>query len=542
MKAFSIILLLLLIASLSGLIHIGIVHASSSTLLHVNHGASSPFQNYISDSSGNLVHLTGINYGDIPSGDPRYSNALSPSAAAANIKADGFNAVRLVVEWGAVETGTSSTFSYNLDSSSTFYARLQALTGSPNHLYVIIKLHADSDSSTNSAWGTNLARILGSAYCNPSTGTYYSTKMADSFYNTAYTSQYSAQQHFQQLWNQIASITSNNQYVVGYDFLNEPTRPYSYNNSLGTCTNSNQYSESDAQIRSEWHARINDLIANLRCSGVNTSTCSNLADNRMYFIEEAPFFSYYGGSGSLTFTPYTDTTLGYDNTISSVHFYRDEYPYYPNSGSYIACSSNPSDLASFWGNTATSSNNGPPSCTTAGASTVPLWAGVAQSSFPNQAFDVGEYGNIFDTNTTAPGVNDNQGVINQYGTSNYDWIVKSTNMFTFTQGTVGNTYYAQGSDVYPPANPNWQTILAHSPDLIPYATQGSINLAPGASTSVPALITGIDGFSGTVSFSATSSYSGITTTFTSNSMTISSPGGTASNSLSITVSSSTPTG
>src|SRR2546425_12434188 len=66
----------------------------------------------IVDANGHEVTLVGLNYGDHPVNVPALTG--DPVVDASKIKGMGFNAVRLVTEWGALENSSSpSDISYN---------------------------------------------------------------------------------------------------------------------------------------------------------------------------------------------------------------------------------------------------------------------------------------------------------------------------------------------------------------------------------------------------------------------------------------------
>jgi len=337
----------------------------------------------IVDANGHEVTLVGLNYGDHPVNVPALTG--DPVVDASKIKGMGFNAVRLVTEWGALENSSSpSDISYNEGNLTLLSRRVDALTS--QGLYVIIKLHADADKSYDYQ---NLLRFLGtSQYCNVK-GDYIS-KMGDKFFLTNSTVKTSSFYHLTQLWLRISRMTANNPLVVGYDFFNEPT---------------NCSTTPPSAIRAAWHSRIGELLRALRGQG----------DNRMAYIQEAPFFGYYGG-GKVLYTPYSDPL---SNTVSSIHWYRDEYAVPLRS--WQACSGDLQTLTNYYSNV-----TGPSGSL---CSNVPLWAYQAQENFTNQAFDIGEFGANWGNN---PGDVDDQ------------WINNSTLLFR-EQHLTGWFYWSSSS-------------------------------------------------------------------------------------------------
>src|SRR6266446_2312739 len=341
----------------------------------------------IVDANGHQVTLIGLSYGDHPRNLPALTG--DPVADALRIKNMGFNAVRLVKEWRALENSSSPRdISYNGDNITLLSKQIDALTG--QGLYVIIKLHADADNSYDNQ---SLMRFLEpSQYCN-AYGDYLS-KMSDTFFMTNSSLTTSGFYHLTQLWLKISHITSTNPLVVGYDILNEPV---------------NCSTTSPPIIRAAWHSRIGELIKAFR----------EAKDNRIVFVQEAPFFSYYGGgTGGAVFSPYSDPL---SNTVSSIHWYRDEHSV--RSRSWQACSGDLETLQKYYGN---GNVTGP---SVSNCSSTRIYAYQAQQNFPDQAFDIGEFGAIWGNNP---------------GDVNEQWIVNSTLLFRQRQLT-GWFYWSSNS-------------------------------------------------------------------------------------------------
>ena len=322
------------------------------------------------DSAGNKFTMIGFNYGDIPENFKSGSYATD----AQNIKNAGFNTVKLVKEWGALENSSSpSVFTYNNDEFTEMMNQIGNLT--QQGVNVVVKIHADSDTHLN---GQHLKQFLGSQYCATSP---YSSDFTRIFYNTSYlTDDASGHSHLLKLWLKISQMTRNNSRVIGLDIMNEPT----------TCSRNVNVS-----IQKEWHQRINEIVQVLRSDG----------DNRIIFAEEAPFFEYYQN-----FIGWNDSKI-----VSSIHWYRAAYK--TKAGSYQACLSDPQSLQHYWGNIEHSGTK---------CSDVALWVEQAQQKYPNQLFEVGEFGNIYENNP---------------GDINQQWIRNSVDLFK-AKNMVGWFYWS----------------------------------------------------------------------------------------------------
>ncbi len=473
------VLIIALLVSYEGgwipLLHSGPDDGPTVSALHVD-GAK------IVDTSGQQITLVGLNYGDHPMNTPAMTG--DPANDASKIKAMGFNAVRLVKEWGALENSANpSVISYNQSSLTSLSEQVDALTS--QGLYVIIKLTADGDNSYDY---NNLQNFLGSSqYCDSMND--YVSKMGDSFYLTSSSAKASGFYHLTQLWLKISGMTANNPLVVGYDLLNEPT----------TCPNSPQ---SPSAIRAAWHARVGELLNSLRKAG----------DNRIAYVEEAPFFAYY----SAGFTPYSDPL---SNTVGSIHWYRNEYPV--PSKSWQACSGNMTTLTGYFGNV-----TGP---STSQCSNAPIWAYQAQQKFPRQAFDIGEFGAIWGN---SPGDVDEQ------------WINNSLLLFR-NQHLTGWFYWGSNSTGtwIPDITGNFTMTLSQTAVTLnpPSGSSSTTNITLAVSTSHPFTTTAMIAFASNDTF--TDSSSGPLIQFDpQTARPASSPGGSVDVTVSVTLGSSIQAG
>ncbi len=297
------------------------------------------------DSSGNNHTMIGINYGDIP----KSFQSGNYTTDALRIKNAGFNTVKLVKEWGALENSLSpSIFTYNYTELQLMMQQINNLT--QNNINVVIKLHADSKIPSHAQ---NLQRFLGSQYCAPPG--VYESEFTTGFYTTSYlASGTTGHAHLTNLWLKISELTRSNPRVIGFDILNEPTY----------CVYTSPYES--AIIHDGWHQRISETTQALRNNG----------DNRIIFAEEAPSFEYY-----IRFKPWSDPKI-----VSSLHWYRAVYQTYSKTGTFAACWSDQQTLQNYWSNV-----SGPLGFP---CSTDPTWIEQAQQKYPNQLFEVGEFGGI----------------------------------------------------------------------------------------------------------------------------------------------------
>lgn len=354
-KKITTILVLLLLPMIPALVLP--VHATTQDALHV---AQAKVQN----SSGKNITLVGLNYGDYPNNVlPNQFNTGSATQDAQNIKNAGFNSVALTIEWGWFELGPSNAYNYNSTYETLVNSRITALTG--QGLYVILRVLADCDSpaTAHPQMCTNIQSVLGSNYCGSSVNK-FKTAMQLPFYTTPRTTQYSGMDHLTQLWQRLSSDTASNSLVVGYDPLNEPT----------FCT-----SGQDVTIQQNWHPRINEMVSVLR----------NAGDNRIIFLEEAPFFDHFGGSALGSGLTYRNTDITFSNYVAVEHYYQSEVSAWP---SWTPCNTTYSFLNDYYGNYAKDQ--------TCSSGKTALYVAQAQAAFPSQAFYIGEFGAI---NGNAPG-------------------------------------------------------------------------------------------------------------------------------------------
>ncbi len=329
------------------------------------------------DQSGSGVTLVGMNYGD----HPRNFKSADFSADAKRIREAGFTSVMFTKEWGSLENGKDpSDFSYNETEMLTMMQQIGNLT--ENGINVVIKLHADYDKEKN---GKNLQQFLGNQYCNQPGN--YSSRFSENFYNTSYLKdKATGQSHLLSLWLKISQMTRNNPNVIGFDLMNEPTY-CEYEYKVGT------------RVHDGWHDRVSEIIEALRKDG----------DNRIVFVEEAPFFEFYS-----RFKPWTDPKV-----VSSIHWYRGVQDH-TETGSYRACWSDYSTLSGLWSDT---DAPGLEACTNSA-----MGIKQAQEKYPDQLFMVTEFGDIFG---------------NKAGDGNETWINNSVRLFK-DSGVIGWFYWSSG--------------------------------------------------------------------------------------------------
>ncbi|MCL5317470.1 MAG: cellulase family glycosylhydrolase [Thaumarchaeota archaeon] len=331
----------------------------------------------VDTSTGGRFTMVGLNYGDIP------ENFISGNYAtdALNIKSAGFNTVKLVKEWGSLETSASpSVFTYDSAAMQNMMDQINALT--QQGINVVVKIHADSDTASHAQ---NLNNFLGSQYCAPANS--YASDFSTNFYTTSIlTDGTTGAAHLTNLLLKISQLTRSNPRVIGFDVMNEPTY-CSYTSSTVS-----------SSIRTGWHQRIAEIAQALRSNG----------DNRIIIAEEAPMFEYYSN-----FVSFNDPKI-----ISSVHWYRAEYK--TSSGTWAACWADLATLQGYWGSTGRTGSQ---------CSSVPLQIAQAQQKYPNQLFEVGEFGNIY--GNTAGGLDD-------------QWIQNSIKLFQ-AQNVVGIIYWSSST-------------------------------------------------------------------------------------------------
>ena len=160
--------LLLVVVSVLVIASVGVGPASTSTTaapapslpallpLHATHGADAQ----IFDSEGRQVLLRGVNLSAL--GDYYLPNPVYPAPVPlqpddfANIAAQGFDVVRLLVSWSALEPERGVIDQSYLDSIRSAVAGAKQ-----NGLYVVIDMHQD-------AWGKYIASPPGTI-CAPGT-------------------------------------------------------------------------------------------------------------------------------------------------------------------------------------------------------------------------------------------------------------------------------------------------------------------------------------------------------------------------------------
>ncbi|HVH15540.1 MAG TPA: cellulase family glycosylhydrolase [Candidatus Angelobacter sp.] len=363
----------------------------------------------ILDSSDRIMTLVGMSYGDYPNDvSPNRFNTGSVSQDALNIRNAGFNMVTLVEEWGHLESSSSaSVFTYDSAAETQMLDRINALTRLG--IYVMVQLRADNDTSTSTQYDTGLARnrlnaFLGPGqYCNP--GGDFLSELSDTFYSvTPAQNSTGGMAHLTRLLLEISRITANNSLVVGYDPMDAPTR----------CP---VHSLASSQIRADWHAQLNTMINTVRAAG----------DDRIFFVEEAPFFEYYGQDS--TGVTFTNTDISDRNWASSLQYYKGEYSRAGRSG-WLPCYGDYPTLLGYWNTTAATSD---PNCNYPPGGSAPvasLWVGMAEKQYANQAFFVGEFGDIYGNNA---------------GDLGQSWNINATRLFMNDPQIAGWSYWAQGS-------------------------------------------------------------------------------------------------
>lgn len=310
---------------------------------------------------------------------------------------------------------------------------------------------------------TNLHNFLGNQWCDAQPASAngwkedYRSAFNDAFYTNPASPGYAVGNgidHLTKLWQQISNLFQNNNNVIGYDLLNEPTRPTATgpNNDIssGRCVQTSQPACtttpcSAGTIVTQYQSRASEIMQMFRGTGPDHP----VADNHVVVFEPAPFFEYSAIAN--TFTSMSSPNLFSDsNQMLSYHWYRDEYAQASNPpyvGSYVACTQDLNTLDKMWGN-----QNGAdciykdpayasslPVCypdgydsTTnrANCHTSPLQILQVQQKFPNEAVSIGEFGNIYTTVSTNPNTVNNQA-----------WNLESVQVFN-NHNAVGYFYWS----------------------------------------------------------------------------------------------------
>jgi len=326
--------------------------------------------------------LIGFNMGDHPRA---FNTGDAEVDAQAVVDSQAANCVWFGVEWGSLEVSASpSDFTYNEKVFDYLVERVEALT--KRGIYVIIRLHADWDNDSNAR---NLQAFLPALWLN-SPGDFL-TRLSGNFYLDTGAGPHSGREHLKRVWLEIAKRFIKNHFVVGYAGLVD--EPYYIEK---------EYPGSLSALRDGWHKIVDDVTAAIRRTG----------DEHIMFIQEAPFFNYYGDpSPGLYYRPYQDP-----NTVSEVHWFRGITG---AGGSKTVCFAEPKMLEGYWGESLP--NTGSPVVTPTGRHKISEASGiVASRKYPGVYWVIQDSGN----SPTLYAMNEQGVTIAEFpvlGASNRDW-------------------------------------------------------------------------------------------------------------------------
>lgn len=208
---------------------------SSSLLLHAERGN----QPGIYDANGRYILLRGANYNVL--GDYWQGNPLLPTTKTYNVEdfkmmaAQGFNVVRLIFNWSALEPSKGN---YN----RAYIDQIKKLTdeATAQGLYVLLDMHQDAwgkyvVSATNDncefpnkGWdgAPEWATIYGDAStCTVEGGRETAPAVYHSFQNL-WDNTEGIQDALIATWVEVVKATASNEMVLGYDLINEPSLGY----------------------------------------------------------------------------------------------------------------------------------------------------------------------------------------------------------------------------------------------------------------------------------------------------------------------------
>ncbi|MEY2468733.1 MAG: endoglycosylceramidase, partial [Actinomycetota bacterium] len=203
--------------------------------LHATHGAGAR----IVDDLGRTVILRGVNvnglgeyyqeWPDLPSTLPL------TDADFAEIAADGFNVVRLLITWSRLEPSSGAIDAAYLDRIAATVAMAKA-----HDIYVLLDMHQDAwgphvDTPDGVTCPPGLTPAVGwdgapewatALVGTPLTCTIGGTRELSASAETSFTQFYAdldgVQQHLLDVWTAVARRFANEPAVAGYDLLNEP--------------------------------------------------------------------------------------------------------------------------------------------------------------------------------------------------------------------------------------------------------------------------------------------------------------------------------
>ena len=184
----------------------------------------SPTGTWLTNSDGQVLIAHGLNeVYKIPPYEPAASGFSADDAAF--LAANGFNVVRVGVIWAAVEPEPGVIDTAYLDSIAQTVQLL-----ADHGIYSLIDMHQDNYSTVFGGEGAPTWATLSGRLPNPDfgfPGNYYANPAEnaawDAFWNNANASDaVGLQDHYAQVWENVAATFAGNPSVIGYELMNEP--------------------------------------------------------------------------------------------------------------------------------------------------------------------------------------------------------------------------------------------------------------------------------------------------------------------------------
>lgn len=173
---------------------------------------------WLKDGQGRVVVLHGVNYSQRSKHAP-YTDWQSPEHFD-KIAGWGFNGVRFLIQWAAIEPTPGHIDTAYLD-------RVEAAIGwaEERGLYVIVDMHQDVWSEVFGgcgapAWACVDDLVEPNVILSPWWKTYFTREVLASFQK--FWSDTALQDHYASAWQSVARRTARHANVVGYDLMNEP--------------------------------------------------------------------------------------------------------------------------------------------------------------------------------------------------------------------------------------------------------------------------------------------------------------------------------
>ena len=186
--------------------------------------AISPTGTWLTNSDGQVLIAHGMNeVYKLPPYEPSASGFSADDAAF--LAANGFNAVRVGVIWAAVEPQPGVIDTAYLDSIRQTVQML-----ADHGIYSLIDMHQDNYSTTFGGEGAPTWATLSGWLPNPDfgfPGNYYANPAENAAWDAFWTNANASdavglQDHYAQVWENVAATFAGNPSVLGYELMNEP--------------------------------------------------------------------------------------------------------------------------------------------------------------------------------------------------------------------------------------------------------------------------------------------------------------------------------